>query len=246
MKVLIAFLTLVAFVNPLVFSDTGSEVTVTISPEVLTAGNPFTITLLVDYPIPEDVSVTAPSFPGSLSLDRFIRVPRVIGAGLPANERADNIKTSIEFRLIPNSSGQITLGSFLITTPQGASNTGVIILNILGGTQESAPASIRLLWEGFSGSPVLPRQITAGERLTLTLRANSSPLPPPAFFMPEVPQGVILSQSVISSQEREAGIVLKLVLIPLVAGSFNLPARVLQYENKRFEIPELNIRVISR
>jgi len=104
----------------------------------------------------------------------------------------------------------------------------------------------RLYWEG-------PSQITAGERIILTLRASdwNAQLPslesaPSAFFMPAVPKGVILSSQHVSSEERANGIIIKLAFIPLTAGNFYLPARTLQHENIQFDIPALNIRVISR
>ena len=105
----------------------------------------------------------------------------------------------------------------------------------------------RLYWESGNRSAV-PHQIKTGERITLTLRAAvwNSPDPPPSFFMPEVPQNVILASSPVSQEERFNGIVIKLTLIPLNEGGFNLPARVMEHNAARFEIPELNIQIISR
>jgi len=124
------------------------------------------------------------------------------------------------------------------------------------GRQEETPAPIpeqevfiiRFNWE-------TPQRVTVGERVTLTLRANSSVLftdgnmsahLPSAFLMPEVPQGVILSQLSLSAEEKASGIIIKLQLIPLAAGDFYLPERIFQQENTRFEIPALNIQVVSR
>jgi hypothetical protein len=63
----IGFLAFITLLNTHIFSDTGSRVTVTISAEELTVGSPFSITLLVDYPVPENVNVIPPSFSTSLS-----------------------------------------------------------------------------------------------------------------------------------------------------------------------------------
>jgi len=102
----------------------------------------------------------------------------------------------------------------------------------------------QLTWEGVR------QPVTTGERLTLTLRANNWNAPlasvPPSFFMPEVPQGVILAAQPVTAEERASGILIKLTLIPLVTGSFNLPARTLQHGNTRFEIPALHIRVTPK
>jgi len=84
------------------------------------------------------------------------------------------------------------------------------------------------------------------ERQILTLRANSQidRLPPASFFMPKVPQNVILASAPVTPYERSRGIVLKLTLIPLSAGLFTLPANTLTHdENTRFQIPALNVLV---
>jgi len=98
--------------------------------------------------------------------------------------------------------------------------------------------ALRLRWEGV-------QQIRTGERSIFTLRANSwnAQRPPSTFFMPTVPQGIILSSQTVTAAERENGILMKLMIIPLTTGNITLPTRVLQYEGIRFEIPALNIRV---
>ena len=64
--------------------------------------------------------------------------------------------------------------------------------------------------------------------------------------MPQVPRGVILSQESLTQQERDAGYVLKLTLIPLTAGEFNLAARNLLQEGVRYRIPALRIIIVER
>ncbi|MCL2174798.1 MAG: BatD family protein [Treponema sp.] len=243
MKTFFTSLLLFLLISPLVLpqnSEAKIKVTVTINPYDLTIGNPFTLSLLVDYPVPEDVSVVMPKFAGSFVLDRYVRAPRVNPAGVK--------QTSFEFRLIPNEGGIIEIESISVITPNGIIQTEPVIFNIRGGQEERFTA-LRLVWEA-------PQQISAGDRVTLILRVNSSeqanPLPPPSFFMPEVPRNVILSNLSLSPQDKEGGVVLKLTLIPLSAGNFILPARTLQQENTqqrqriRFEIPVLNIRVTEK
>jgi len=107
--------------------------------------------------------------------------------------------------------------------------------------------TIIMYWE--TNPAVSARQaITAGERITLTLRANNwySQQPLPAFFMPPVPQGIILFPSALSAEERAKGIAVIFKIIPLAAGDIVLPARTLLYENTQFQIPALNIRVNSK
>jgi len=91
-----------------------------------------------------------------------------------------------------------------------------------------------------------PREMKFKDRLIITLRANSriSRLPPSSFFMPKVPQNVILASASITPQEASSGIVLKLTLIPLSAGLFVLPSYTLnQDDSTRFLVPELRLLV---
>ncbi|MCL2196146.1 MAG: BatD family protein [Treponema sp.] len=112
-------------------------------------------------------------------------------------------------------------------------------LPVLPAAPEKRITTHILIWEA-SG------EMTFKTRQTLTLRANSliDRLPPPSFFMPKVPQNAILSSAAITPQEKSRGIVLKLTLIPLSAGSFTIPAYTLtQDENTKFEIPALRVLV---
>jgi len=238
---LLFFLLIITFI--FAQDEKGSLVSVTVTPDVLISGIPLNLTFIVDHPNPEDVIVTSPSFPGSLTLDRILKYPMMPGASNEVSRGSAQLKTVIEYRLIPNTSGIIALNPFLIETPQGITETPSFSFIIRNPVIEQRYITVRLYWENIqSGS------VTAGDRITLILRAQTwtSRQPPASFFMPEVPQGVILSSQSVSADERDGGILLKLTLIPLTAGEFNLPARVLEYEDVRFQIPALNIRINSR
>jgi len=212
-------------------------ISLTVNPDVLTPGVPFTLTLLINYPAPEDVSITAPVLPPQLVMERMIKYPLSSGT-FPVH-----IYTIVEYRFTANASGIFTLESFIITTPAGSAGTGVYSLLIRNpaSAQRQQFITTSLYWEVSQTSAV-----RAGDRVTLTLRANSRNALAASFFMPETPQGVILSAQPVTAEETQSGIVLKLLLIPLAAGTFTLPARVLEYENTHFQIPALSISVINR
>jgi len=221
---------LLLFFAPLVFSQETQKVLIETNSETPTVGEPWTFTLLVNHNEAEEVTVISQPFAPSLFLDRMLKIPRRTGS---------RTQTAVEYRFIPNAAGSFTLESFTVNTPAGVSKTEPYVLQVRPREAEAKPYTPKVVWEGA------PAQMAAGERAIFTLRIYgwNSRQPPSSFFMPEVPRDVILSPLQITAEEREGGIAVKLTLIPLKAGDFRLPGRIIQYENIRFEIPALNIRI---
>jgi hypothetical protein len=210
--------------------DPGPEVTTSVEPETPLTGRTMTISLIIDYPVPEEVNVIAPPFTDSLILDRIVKAPRVTET---------QVFTVVEYRLIPVKSGRIVLDSFTVVCPAGITESDSLSFNIRGEGEEAVILTPRLAWEG------VPRQIAVRDRVTLVLRVNgwNSPQPAPEFFMPPVPQGVIIALLPLSEQERAGGIAVKLTLIPLTPGNFRLNSRIIRHENVVFSIPAMNIQI---
>ena len=228
---------------------TRSRVNVIIDIESIFVNKPFLITFIIDYPEPEEITVIPPLLPETLFVDKILIMPREVeqrpGTRPRPRGAEPEIQTIVEFTFISRTTGLIPLAGFSIISPENSIETAPIILNVRTEDRGQIIPTYRLTWTGA------PRQTTAGERVTLTLgfqnisaAADLKP-PPPSFFMPVVPRGVILSQSRLLQQEIENGIVLKLTLIPLEAGNFSLPARTIQHENVRFSIPSLQIQVLE-
>jgi len=238
-KNILALLIIIFIFSGIGAQEDGPAVSVTINPArpaappVVDTDNHFTFTLVINHPFLEEVTVTEPIFPLSITLNQLIKHPR---------SSPEGVQTVVEYRFTSADSGRVTLNAFIVETPEGITEAGPFHLNIRNPNPVQTIITPRLFWD----SP--PNQVTAGERITLTLRAAdwNSPQPPPAFFMPEVPQGVILSAQRLSAEGREGGIVLQLTLIPLAPGDFSLPARTLEHENTRFNMPAMRIRVIGR
>jgi len=218
----------------------GAFVSVITSHDRPLVENTWTFTLYVDYPDPEAVSVIAPSFDGALFLERVVKYPRVTG---------NKIQTAVEYRFIPARSGRYTLEKFTVICPDGVTETSPYILDITANDEGQKPGQkpiiMRFNWEIEPLQRDTAAQITAGEKVILTLRAidKDSWLPPAEFFLPEVPKDAVLSLSQISEEERKNGAAAKITLIPLAAGIFRLDARTLQHENISFYIPALQINV---
>ena len=204
-------------------------------PERPVFGMPWNVTILINHPVPNDVSVLTPEFPGGISLDLFSRMPRMIDG---------QIMTVFEYRFIINTFGRIVLAPFKVISPQGTIETNSIVLEIVAPNDQRKTIP-RIVWNA-------PSQIVQGERGFLSFRivgwnsSLNSSKPPPEFFMPEVPRGVILALAPMSEAEIAAGMAVKFTLIPLYTGDFRLPARVLHHDNYIFEIPALNIKLIEK
>jgi hypothetical protein len=209
----------------------GPEVIIETHPAMPAAGSHWTLTLLVDHPVPNEVTVLPPAFTGSLLLDSHVKNPKYTET---------RVKTAVEYRFIPNNSGRITLGSFTVISPSGVTETSPLTLNVRGPAEEQKLLIPRIVWEGA------PSQMAVGDTASITLRVTgwNSSQPAHEFFMPEVPQKMILELSPLQTEERAKGIAVKLILIPLESGDFRLPAQILHYENVRFEIPALRIRAV--
>jgi len=208
--------------------DAGFSASASVNRQSAAPGETIILTLVIDYPVPSEISVYVPLYSDFLSLDRISAFPRYIDG------RVQNI---VEYRFIAIRAGRFVLEPFTIVCPAGVTETRPVVIEITnpGAVQVFMP---RLVWDAAA-------TVSAGDRITLTLKSNnwSSPQPPPSFFMPQVPQGVILSPLSVSAEERAGGVIMKLQLIPLAPGDVHLPARTLVQNNIRFEIPALDIRV---
>jgi len=231
----ITFLFICAETGLLAQNDSGSEVIVNFSPEIPFAGLPWTLSLLVDHSVPEEVNVFAPLFTGALFLDRVVKVRRIV-------EENAAPWTLVEYRFIPESAGRVTLEPFTVVSPAGTTRTSALAINVQRPVGENETVRPRTFWDS------LPSVIFKGEEALLILRVtglDSVPrpaLPPADFFMPAIPRDVILEAANLS-QTDDAGILVRLRIIPLEAGLFQLPARTLRYGNILFEIPPLRIQV---
>lgn len=220
-------------------ADDSAAVDITAHPLIPLVETPWTLSLIVDYPYPDDISVIEPPLP--FSLDRIVKYSRRLET---------KIQTVFEYRFIPSRSGSFKIGAFTVICPEGITKTNTFNLDVRPVNEKRALPVLHLFWE-MNHRRISPLsqaasfQMTAGESALLVLRENShlsSEYPPQEYFMPSVPQGAILALLPLSEEERAAGIMLKLSLIPL-KGDLLLDARTLQHENFIFEIPPLFIRI---
>jgi hypothetical protein len=209
----------------------GPEVLIQSSPDPV-SGESWTLSLLIDYPQPDEVTVLAPHFPGSLYLDRVLKSGRPMG-----DAEGPGRWTVAEYRFFINSEESFEMDSFIVITPGGRVETEPFAVDVRNA---NAPRPV-LVWER------IPKELVVGEAASIGLKlsgANSSlSFPQPRFFMPSLIEGAIIEVEAPSKEDRESSIVLRLRLTPLKAATIVFPERNLQYGNVLYRIPPLRIPV---
>jgi hypothetical protein len=106
-----------------------------------------------------------------------------------------------------------------------------------GAGSSSPERNIRLFWESAL--------LYAGEEAELSLRGWDPrlPLPSPGLLLPRTPVGAILEASPPQENDRAAGILLRVRLIPLEEGRLNIPGFSVPLGDYRLDIPALSVPV---
>ncbi|MDR2403583.1 MAG: hypothetical protein LBD78_06090 [Spirochaetaceae bacterium] len=206
-------------------------------------GLPWMVSILVDHPYPAEVMVMPPALPAGLSLDRIRTRARVMKV---SGER----RTEVEFTFISGRKGPLLLPPFTVNVPGKRAlsrELHVYVGDALDDTPDD-PGGIRgyrfrLIWES------LPPSLHTGEhgeiRLGLAEQDRRKPLPGPFSYYPPVPFNAILEELPLSAVDREGGVLLRLLVIPLEGDEVFFPARTLQYGTGVLEIPALSVPVLA-
>ncbi|MDR1278014.1 MAG: hypothetical protein LBK02_04625 [Treponema sp.] len=199
------------------------------APDHPRSGGFLVLTVLVDHPRPGEVEVRPPPFPAVLVPGLSRREPRLIG---------EKRWTVVEYHFTLRGSGRLTLAPFEVICPLGRSFSSPLVLDIEAAEVEALYHPL-LVWEN------IPPRLGLGESLEFSLRLSGwdprRPMPDPAVFAPEAPEGFILET--LNSEPQETGLALRLRLIPLAGAAFYLPARTIRSGALLLEIPPLRIPV---
>ncbi|MDR2798662.1 MAG: hypothetical protein LBB80_09995 [Treponema sp.] len=203
------------------------------SPQVHTS---WIVALLVDYPVPREVTVQHPLLPETLTLESIRTMPYRAGQ----SPESGKVQTMVEFWFIPQRAGTLTLGPFEVRTPDTRYLTKSSSWYIQGETKrEYRPVCSWL-------RP--PQSLRIGERGQVVLRLRDwdprKPWPGTELFLKELPEGALLEAEPLSPQDREQGLVLRLGVIPLEGIEFTWKSRRILHEGLSIEIPELRIPLI--
>jgi|GEM_PF-927541 len=244
-------------------SRTGQDVVIPLEvliqhePAVPVAGSEWTLILLVSHGRPNEVSVLDPSFSGDFTLQQVIKGPRFrtddddqpfssIPEPIVAGRRTWRVVeferwTAIEYRFMMHNPGTVFFDSFTVVTPQGRERTTPfrIVVQRPSNTVTTTMRRFQLNWTGT------PADLRVGESAEFRLLARnwSGSLPDAGRLMPQAPQGHILESLPLSGDEKNAGIVLKLRVLPANPVPFVLETYRVPYNGTEFVIPQLRIPV---
>jgi hypothetical protein len=213
----------------------AQEVQVQISPDAPARNQPIYISLLIDYPNPREVALTMPDLSGIAHIDRI----RTESRHIPDRNQP---LTFIEITLIPYYAGTLDINAVKIILPGHSILTQTISL-FVHGTAEMPTLPPVLVWEYVSDTVVV------GERAELILRTTGN--------LPELlPENIfqswkrLLSEQAICEYQRpgvvdrEQGIVARLVLIPLTAGTITFAPVQFLFNDQTVTIPGLSVPVM--
>ena len=211
------------------------ELRVETNPDNPTVGNPWSVTILVNHPRPDEVNVETPDFPASLALERIRTDTRTIssGAGGPIERW-----TRVEFLFIPRRAETVRLASFEVRIGRRRALTDAMNVRVQGDT--TARYDPRFRWVAS------PAGIRLGETAEITLElANWDPARrvPVDFFRGRAPVNAILEET--SPERIDTGAYrYRIVLIPLDGPSVRLQAFSFFTETYTLNVPEINLAIL--
>jgi hypothetical protein len=203
------------------------------SPEYPVLDDTWRISILVDHPVPEEVTVTPPELPSSLTFARSRKETRFI------REEGRNW-TLAEFLFVPHRTGAITLGSFEVLAPGYRAKTGELRTYV--AAKEGAPEEYRprLVWD----AP--PAALSIGEGAELTLRVldwDPGKALRPSPFRTTAPADAILEELPLTKNDLDQRRVLRVRITPLRGGVVSLGPFTLRLDTLALEAPAISIRL---
>jgi len=200
-----------------VFAESSSrelpQVLVETERTVLTVAQPWKLTLLIQYPKPEDVIISPPPIPGNLELDRIRTGIRMISG---------EAWTAVEYTFIPKILGNLVLGPFEIQIQGKRKLSSPQTLTIQDAEEAVRQYTPRLFWAGRIDT------VQTGVPLVLELHLKGYD---PAIALPEnimalsvnPVQNALIEPLYVSYQDRARGVLHRIQLIPLTPGELDLP-----------------------
>jgi hypothetical protein len=245
--VLLAFIPLFFFSISEVFADPEGELSILVetSPERPVLGGSWRVSILVNHANPEEVTVTPPALPSSLTFAQ-VRTETRWARKSPSgdirwfrNSFEEGTRwTLVEFLFVPQRTGTISLGAFEVLVPRKRALTRELRTTVAtgDGKMEYHP---RLIWETY------PSSLGIGESALVSLRVidwDPEKDMHPARLRTTAPEAALLEELPLDDADLARGRVLRFRLTPLegssiVLGPFSLRIGSLTLESPFITIP---------
>jgi hypothetical protein len=229
-----------------VFTGTAGEgeselgISVISSPENPVIGGSWAVTILVEHPVPSEVSIRPPRFPPSLSLERVRSESRLLTRPGRIDETGPPLDparwTAIEFLFTILAPGEIVLGPFGASAGGKSAVTREISVRVRENTPRRSLPVFR--WEA-------PASLTVGEAAELRLiLINWDPgkKAPRDFLKGKAPLNAILDEFPPAGPLPGGEFVYPLSIIPLEEGGILLEPFSFQWEGVSLKAPALSIQ----
>jgi hypothetical protein len=233
-----------AFLSPL--QDLGGQearenegelaVTLESSPEHPVLDGSWRISILVDHPIPDEVTVIPPELPASLSFAQSRKETRFVRTSTEQRTRW----TLVEFLFVPHRTGAIVLEPFEALVRGSRVRTPSVRTDVItrdGALREYHP---RPVWD------TLPPVLRIGETVDLTLRVMDSDPLKPLHRLPlhlTAPEEALQEEVPLTAEELEQGLALRLRITALGGNRIALGPFPLRFETLSLETPAISIAV---
>jgi hypothetical protein len=216
--------------------DGAGEIAVMLesSPERPVLGGSWRVSILVDHPIPEEVTVIPPELPSSLTFARFRKETRFVRTSAEGGRRW----TLAEFMFVPHRTGEIVLEPFQALVGDSGILTPAARTAVIAGEEEREEYHPRLVWD----AP--PELLRIGEAAELSLRVLDRDPLRPLRRLPlsvAVPVEALLEEIPLTEEDTDQGLALRLRLIPLEGKRISLGPFPLRFETLTLETPAISI-----
>jgi hypothetical protein len=204
------------------------------SPEHPVLDGSWRVSILVDHPVPDEVTVIPPELPPSLSFAQSRKETRFVRTSAEQGRRW----TLVEFLFVPHRTGTIVLEPFEALVRGFSFRTPSARTTVT--TREGAPREYRprLVWD--APPPVL----RVGETADLTLRVLDNDPQKPLRRLPlhlTAPAEALQEEIPLSAEEQEQGLALHLRITALEGSRISLGPFSLGFETLSLEAPAISI-----
>jgi hypothetical protein len=210
------------------------RVTLESSPEHPVLGGTWRVSIMVDHPVPEEVTVIPPELPPSLTFAQSRKETRFVRTAPEQGTRW----TLVEFLFVTHRTGDIALEPFVAQAGGFSVLTPAARTEVIAGEGRGIEYHPRLVWD--APPPVLG----LGEAAELSLRIlDRDPLMPLRRLPLQItaPVAALLEEMPLTGEELNRGLALRLRIIPLEGSRVSLDPFPLRFETLTLEAPAISI-----